>query len=652
MRVKATAVLVFAACALSAQAPPADERVYQAIRQNDLTALQALAAAGGASTRDGLGQTPLMLASAFGSVEAVRLLLAAGVDPRAASNSGVTALHWAATNLDKARALIEAGAGVNAVSQLGRTPLIVASSAHGTAGVVELLLAKGADVNAADAVGVTPLIAATATDNADAARLLLAKGANVNAVANIGQAATALIGAANNGNATLMRLLLDRKADAKAVSGDRAGNTKNGPIAFGRVTALHMAVSSGEAEAVQLMLNAGAAVDAQDVRGMTPLVWAVATDRPDARIVRMLVDKGAAASVKTKDGEDANDWARKFNNPPVLAALGLKPASAGAATTVAESATGSTPRQAVARSLPLLQLASGKMLTAGGCAACHAQPLSAMTVNLARKHAWTDASADSDVQQVTASLAANSQGLLQVREAGGTPDTQLYMALALASQGLAGGRATDALVHFLAAKQRPDGSWRGVGATRAPMQDGDFSRTALAVHALTVYPTPARGGEYRERAARGASWLATQQPLSTEDRVMQLLGLQWAGTHASLRDSRARELKALQRADGGWAQTPFLASDAYATGQVLYALRQLGLPATDAALQRGAAFLVSTQQADGSWYVKSRAMKIQPYFQSGFPYDHDQWISQAGTSWAAMALTVTAVDRPPATARR
>jgi ankyrin repeat protein len=560
-------------------------------------------------------------------------------------------LHWAATHPDKARLLLDAGADVNAVSQLGRTPLIVASSAHGTASVVELLLAKGAAVNAADAVGVTPLIAAAAVDNAEVARLLLAKGADVNVRARIGQAATALIGAANNGNAPLMRLLLDRKADVKAISDDRTGNVKNGPIAFGLVTALHMAVSSGEADAVRLMLSTEAAVDAQDVRGMTPLVWAVATDRPDPQIVGMLVAKGATASVKTRDGEDANDWARKFNNPPVLAALGLKPVSIPAATPEPRTAAGASPREAVARSLPLLQLASGKMLTDGGCAACHAQPLSAMTVSLARDLSWTDVAADADVQQVTASLAASTQTLLQVREAGGTPDTQLYIALALSTRGAKATRATDALAHFLAAKQRPDGSWRGVGATRAPMQDGDFSRTALSVRALTAYTTPARAAEYRERVARAASWLASQAPLSTEDRVMQLMGLHWAGAHAKVRDSGARELKALQRADGGWAQTPFLASDAYATGQALYALRLIGTPAADATLRRGVTFLIRTQQADGSWHVKSRAMKIQPYFESGFPHGHDQWISQAGTSWAAMALT-TAMDRPTTTASR
>ena len=121
---------------------------------------------------------------------------------------------------------------------------------------------------------------------------------------------------------------------------------------------------------------------------------------------------------------------------------------------------------------------------------------------------------------------------------------------------------------------------------------------------------------------------------------MQLLGLSWAGVEGALRDKPVRELSAVQRQDGGWGQTPNLASDAYATGQVLFTLRELGVPATDAAIRRGVAFLVRTQAGDGSWFVKSRAMKIQPYFESGFPYGHDQWISQSGTAWATLALSV------------
>src|SRR5688500_3517080 len=432
MRVTPAAAVVLLASVLSAQAP-ADDRAYQPIRTNDLEALRALTAAGGANAKDTLGQTPLMLAAAFGTVDAMQMLLNGGADVRAASNSGVTALHWAATSFQKTSLLLGAGADVNVATQLGRTPLMIAASAHSTAPVVKLLLSKGAEVNTADTVGVTPLIAAAGVNNDEAARLMLARGSDVNALARIGQSATPLLGAAYNGNVALMRLLLDAKADVKAISADRAGIVKNGAVLFGNVTALHMAVSSGDADAVRLMLDSGAEVNAQDVRGMTPLVWAVATDRPNVRILRALVEHGATAAIKTKDGEDAHTWARKFNNPPVLKALGLQPASIKTATPVERLTL--SPREAVVRSVPLLQLASGRMLTGGGCAACHAQPLSAMTVDLARKVGWTDAIADGDLQQVSASLAASASALLEVREGGGTPDTQVYLALALASHG-------------------------------------------------------------------------------------------------------------------------------------------------------------------------------------------------------------------------
>jgi hypothetical protein len=38
--------------------------------------------------------------------------------------------------------------------------------------------------------------------------------------------------------------------------------------------------------------------------------------------------------------------------------------------------------------------------------------------------------------------------------------------------------------------------------------------------------------------------------------------------------------------------------------------------------------------------VKARALVIQPYFESGFPYGHDQFISVAASNWAAMALAL------------
>jgi hypothetical protein len=129
---------------------------------------------------------------------------------------------------------------------------------------------------------------------------------------------------------------------------------------------------------------------------------------------------------------------------------------------------------------------------------------------------------------------------------------------------------------------------------------------------------------------------------------MQLLGFKWAKMHDRVRETRVRELIGQQRPDGGWSQTPYLASDAYATGQVLFTLHELGVPA-DPAFQRGVDYLLRTQQDDGTWYVKSRAMKIQPYFESGFPYGHDQWISSAASAWAAMALSLAGELQPDRT---
>ena len=79
-------------------------------------------------------------------------------------------------------------------------------------------------------------------------------------------------------------------------------------------------------------------------------------------------------------------------------------------------------------------------------------------------------------------------------------------------------------------------------------------------------------------------------------------------------------------------------SSVYATGKALYALQIAGIPASDAAYSRGAQYLLKTQQEDGSWHVKTRAMALQPYFDAGFPHGFDQWISAAGSAWATLAL--------------
>jgi squalene cyclase len=95
------------------------------------------------------------------------------------------------------------------------------------------------------------------------------------------------------------------------------------------------------------------------------------------------------------------------------------------------------------------------------------------------------------------------------------------------------------------------------------------------------------------------------------------------------------ELLALQRADGGWSQTvPDLRSDAFATGQTLYALSVAGLTAGRPEIRRGIDFLVATQKPDGSWPMTSRSTP------DGSPGGATLLtpITCAASSWATLGL--------------
>jgi hypothetical protein len=125
-----------------------------------------------------------------------------------------------------------------------------------------------------------------------------------------------------------------------------------------------------------------------------------------------------------------------------------------------------------------------------------------------------------------------------------------------------------------------------------------------------------------------------------------LFGLHWSGADAEDIKKAVGQLLTDQRPDGGWAQLPVLASDAYATGQVLVALHRAGgVAVSDEAYRRGVKYLLRTQEDDGSWLVPTRARPANRYFESGYPHGKFQFISFAGSCWATMALSLTV---PPA----
>ena len=634
-----------------AQSP--SKNFYKAIRNNDLPALTRLAKSSDVNTKDERGSTPLMYAAAFGSLNAMKTLLAAGADVNAKNGFGSTALLGCATDLAKVRLLLDKGADVNAQSKPGRTALLIAAGHNGASEIVKLLLDKGANVNARDGSGDSALLEATAANDIVTAKLLLAKGADANAVQQAGYGTgagnlTPLMNAAAEGNAELVRILLAKGANVNAVSAPKGGEVKNGPIALGLLTPLHLAVASGSGiEAVDLLLAAGAKINAQDVRGMTPLMLAVATDRADPRIVKLLLDKGADRGIQSKAGESVNDWAKKFNNAEVTKLLGLQQASAPVLQAVADTKLPS-PRQAAEKSIAILQKTAGSFFTEGGCVACHAQNLAGAAVSIARASGIhvDDAAEAEQLRAVKLQWASADQILIQGMTVPGEMDTVMYSLFQLAAAGAPPDRGIDAMIHNLAWLQREGGNWHIGGIARPPMEDGDFSRTALCIRAFSVYAPAGRKTEFDQRIARAAAWLRNATPKTTEDRNMQLLGMKWANNDRRFIDEHLKQLIALQRPDGGWSQTTDLASDAYATGSTLYTLHEMGVSPSDPIYQRGVQFLLRTQLADGSWHVASRAPKFQPYFQSGFPHDHDQWISAAASAWATMALSYAATEQP------
>src|SRR6266446_6706155 len=332
--VTATLLLVLLSALFLSAVPACAEAIgtpfYQAIRNNDISALRELIRTSGVDTRDTRGTTPLMYAAAVGSQDAMTLLVEAGADVNAKNAFDATPLMWAAGDIAKVRLLLAKGADVNARSKIGRTPLLIAALHDGAAEIVRLMMDKGADIKARDENGLSVLQAAAFSNDAETARLLLAKGADPNSKDEAGF--TPLIADAMNGdrNTEVVRLVLQHGANVNAVCLETLDTVKNGPLAIGLLTPLLNAVPYGNYETVSLLVNAGANVNAKDVRGMTPLAMAVISDRPDPRIVRLLLAKGADPAIKSKNGETAADRADKYRNADILAALGARRKTAAA----------------------------------------------------------------------------------------------------------------------------------------------------------------------------------------------------------------------------------------------------------------------------------------------------------------------------------
>lgn len=288
------------------------------------------------------GMSALHFAVRQNDIESVRLLLDAGASiDHAATKSETTALRVAIDNFhfDIAHLLIDRGANVNAADRSGFTPLFATvrtraganpergetvprGDEEATLSLLKKLIAKGADVNARlPAVrqppnfnpdgypqtnnvqygGATPFWVAAVMADLQVMRLLVASGADPRATSMEGT--TALMVAAGLGYGTRgptsrlggRRYDTDAAVVAAVEQLIKWGNPVNAINAKGQ-TALHGAVASASAPAVQVLLGHGVVLDQKDDIGRTALVMSDEHRTDKYRTNQSLDPKGIIAT--------------------------------------------------------------------------------------------------------------------------------------------------------------------------------------------------------------------------------------------------------------------------------------------------------------------------------------------------------------------
>ena len=314
---------------------------------------------------------------------------------------------------------------------------------------------------------------------------------------------------------------------------------------------------------------------------------------------------------------------------------------------VASAGTGPNPspaqiRAVAGRAIARLQASQKNWFSEQTCSSCHHQFLPALAFREARQHGI---SVDERIARADAAKAfVRYADLDRAVEHAQIVDPGLgegYSLLAADAAGVRPSVVTAVYTRFLAQRQKPDGHWNEFDE-RPPQSYSVVTSTALAIRALQIYSHPSLKQDARRRIDRAREWLLARTPRDTEERTFQLLGLKWSEADREAIDRRARELEKLEQADGGWASLDGRESDAYSTGEALVALDEAGVSGGDA-FRRGIEYLLKTQKPDGTWHVASRLYPPAPlspdYFESGYPYGHDQMISALGANWAIMALS-------------
>lgn len=272
-------------------------------------------------------------------LDTVRALINDGADPNSRGQYATPALHWLVRvdELDSVRMLLEAGADVNATAGQGLTALSLAIG-NGNDAMVKLLLDAGANANALETTGETMLMAAAAVGVTATVATLLDHGAEVDTRDAIYDQ-TALMLASREGHAEIVELLLEHGADPNASTaigetpkfvapnsvpgfGFGVGILRGGvPKDRGRreptpggMTPLHYAARHNHIDVAELLLDAGASVNAKEANGIWPLLMAISNN--NMPMAHYLLDYKKQASLLTDQ-----DW---YGRSPIWEAVNVR----------------------------------------------------------------------------------------------------------------------------------------------------------------------------------------------------------------------------------------------------------------------------------------------------------------------------------------
>lgn len=195
--------------------------------------------------------------------------------------------------------------------------------------------------------------------------------------------------------------------------------------------------------------------------------------------------------------------------------------------------------------------------------------------------------------------------------------------------------------------QQASGAWNWTKCTWPPFEHDDYFGALYG--ALAVGNAPDNYAR-TEQARKGIDNLRGYFRNTPPPNLHHKAWLLWASIKLDdlldkeQQQTTVKELRALQHADGGWS-LPSLGnwkgfsrrpndknapSDGYATGLIIFVLRQAGVPASDPALQRGLAWLKQNQRESGRWFTRS------------LNTDKAHYISNTATCFAVLAIDACA----------